>query len=137
LWSRRSRPLQPENHLDSANARDASLRRFVPARSGIQGNNVRQAIHRTIGVVAKLFYRPIGLAFGIVGGILAGRFFKQLWKLFSDKEETPKAKESEYGWRELLPAALLEGAIFGLVKAAVDRGGARAFERLTGTWPGD
>ena len=87
--------------------------------------------------MATLFYRPFGSALGILGGILAGRAFKQLWKILSDKGETPKARESEYGWREVLPAALLEGAIFGLVKAAVDRGGARAFERLTGTWPRD
>jgi Protein of unknown function (DUF4235) len=87
--------------------------------------------------VAKLVYRPFGLLFSVLGGILAGVAFKQLWKVFSDEDEPPKAKESAYGWKEILPAALLQGAIFGLVKAAIDRGGARAFERLTGTWPGD
>jgi uncharacterized protein DUF4235 len=87
--------------------------------------------------VAKLIYRPLGLVFSIVGGLLAGVVFKQMWKLVSDEEEAPKAKESEYGWREVLPAAALEGAIFGLVKAAVDRGGAQGFEKLTGRWPGD
>ena len=34
---------------------------------------------------------------------------------------------------KLLVAALLQGAIFGLVKAAVDRAGAAGFERATGT----
>jgi hypothetical protein len=87
--------------------------------------------------VAKLIYRPFGLLFSVLAGVLAGVVFKQLWKLFSHQEETPKAKESEYGWRAVLSAALLEGAIFGLVKAAVDRGGARGFQKLTGTWPGD
>ena len=29
------------------------------------------------------------------------------------------------------------GAIFALVKAAVDRGAAEGTRRLTGTWPGD
>lgn len=87
--------------------------------------------------MAKLIYRPFGLLFSVLGGILAGMVFKQMWKIFSDEKDAPKAKESEYGWREILPAAMLQGAVFGLVKAAIDRSGARAFERLTGTWPGD
>jgi Protein of unknown function (DUF4235) len=86
---------------------------------------------------SKLIYRPFGLVFSILGGILAGAVFKQVWKRVSGKEDPPKPKESEYGWRELLPAAVLQGALFGLVKAAVDRSGARAFEKLTGSWPGD
>jgi hypothetical protein len=87
--------------------------------------------------VARLIYRPFGLLFSVLGGILAGVAFKQLWKIVAHEEEAPKATDSEYGWREVLPAAMLEGAIFGLVKAAVDRGGARAFQKATGTWPGD
>lgn len=87
--------------------------------------------------MAKLIYRPFGLLFSILGGLLAGAAFRQVWKRVSGKEGSPKPKESEYGWRELLPAAALQGALFGLVKAAVDRSGARAFERLTGSWPGD
>jgi hypothetical protein len=87
--------------------------------------------------MAKLVYRPLGLIFSIVGGLLAGVVFKQIWKLVSHEKDAPKAKESEYGWREVLPAAALEGAIFGLVKAGVDRGGAQGFQKLTGAWPGD
>jgi hypothetical protein len=55
----------------------------------------------------------------------------------SDEGDPPKPKESAYGWRELLAASMLQGALYGLVKAAVDRGGARTFESLTGVWPGD
>ena len=87
--------------------------------------------------MAKLIYKPLGIAFGVLGGILAGTIFKQIWKLIADEEDAPKAKESEYGWGEVLPAAALQGAIFALVKAAIDRGGARGFEKLTGVWPGD
>ena len=87
--------------------------------------------------MAKLIYRPFGLLFSVLGGLLAGAAFRQVWKRVSGKESSPKPKESAYGWRELLPAAALQGALFGLVKAAVDRSGARAFERLTGSWPGD
>jgi hypothetical protein len=37
----------------------------------------------------------------------------------------------------MLMAAALQGAIYALVKATIDRAGAQAFERLTGEWPGD
>jgi Protein of unknown function (DUF4235) len=85
----------------------------------------------------KLLYKPLGIAFGVLGGILAGSVFKQIWKKVADEEDAPKATERERGWGEVLPAAALQGAIFALVKAAVDRGGAQGFEKLTGAWPGD
>jgi hypothetical protein len=85
----------------------------------------------------KVLYKPLGLLISVLGGILASTIFKQIWKRVSGEEESPKATESEYGWKEILPAAAAEGAVFGLVKAAVDRGGAQGFEKLTGVWPGD
>jgi hypothetical protein len=85
----------------------------------------------------KLLYKPLGIVFGVIGGMIGGAIFKQVWKLVSDQDDAPKAKESEYGWGEVLPAAALQGAIFALVKAAIDRGGARGFQKLTGVWPGD
>jgi len=84
-----------------------------------------------------LIYKPLGILFGVLGGLLGGVVFKQIWKRISDQEDAPKARESEYSWGEVLPAAALQGAIFALVKAAVDRGGAEGFKRLTGVWPGD
>ena len=87
--------------------------------------------------MAKLAYRPFGLLFSVLGGLLAGAVFKQVWKRVSDKEDPPKPKQSEYGWRELLAAAAFQGALFGLAKAAIDRSGARTFEKITGSWPGD
>jgi hypothetical protein len=87
--------------------------------------------------MAKVFYTPVSLLFSVLGATAAGAAFKQVWKRISDEEEAPKALESEYGWREVLPAAALQGAIFALVKAAIQRGGAKGFERVTGVWPGD
>jgi Protein of unknown function (DUF4235) len=85
----------------------------------------------------KLLYKPFGIIFGVLGGLIGGVIFKQIWKLVAGEEDAPRAKESEYGWGEVLPAAALQGAIFALVKAAVDRGGAHGFQKLTGVWPGD
>jgi predicted metal-dependent enzyme (double-stranded beta helix superfamily) len=87
--------------------------------------------------MAKLLYKPLGITFGVLGGILAGALFKQVWKLVASEEDAPQATEKERGWGEVLPAAALQGAVFALVKAAVDRSGAEGFERLTGAWPGD
>jgi hypothetical protein len=81
-------------------------------------------------------YKPLGLVFSILGGIVAGMIFKQIWKLVAGGDEPPRARESEYSWREVIPAAAVQGAVFGVVKALVDRGGARGFEKLTGVWPG-
>ena len=84
-----------------------------------------------------LLYKPFGILFGVLGGLIGGAVFKQVWKLVSGEDDAPAAKESEYSWAEVLPAAALQGAIFALVKAAVDRGGAQGFQKLTGVWPGD
>ncbi len=87
--------------------------------------------------MAKALYTPIGIVFGVLGGMVGGAIFKQVWKLVTDQDDAPAARESEYTWAEVLPAAAVQGAIFAVVKAAIDRGGARGFERLTGVWPGD
>lgn len=87
---------------------------------------------------AALLYRPVGLASGVIGGLIAGVVFKQLWKRFTPTHaaDAPKALDSAYSWKEIMAAAIVQGAIFSLVKAVIDRGGARAFERVTGQWPG-
>jgi hypothetical protein len=86
---------------------------------------------------AKLAYRPVGLLAGVLAGLVSGAVFKQVWKHVSDAEDAPSALKSEYRMREVVIAAALHGAIFAATKAAIDRAGARAFTRLTGSWPGD
>jgi predicted metal-dependent enzyme (double-stranded beta helix superfamily) len=85
--------------------------------------------------VKKLLYKPLSLATGIAGGILASVVFKQVWKHIADEPDPPDATDQDKGWGEVLTAAALQGAIFALVKAAVDRGGAVGVKRLSGTWP--
>ncbi|MBT2526486.1 DUF4235 domain-containing protein [Streptomyces sp. ISL-99] len=85
---------------------------------------------------SKVAYKPVGLVLGAVSGALAGALFKQVWKVIGHDEDAPDATDQERGWREIVIAAAVQGAIFAAVKAAVDRGGATAVHRLTGTWPG-
>ena len=83
----------------------------------------------------KLAYKPVGLLGGIAAGALAGFIFKQVWKLAAGDDDAPNATDEERGWGEILAAAAIQGAIFAVVKAAVDRGGATGVRRLTGDWP--
>jgi hypothetical protein len=93
----------------------------------------------TAGTSAKILYRPIGLAGSVIGGLVAGQVVQQLWKHGTpgDKADPPKPLESEYRLGEILLAAAVQGVVFSLVKALVNRGGARLFQRWTGEWPGD
>ncbi|MGW7196112.1 DUF4235 domain-containing protein [Streptomyces chryseus] len=85
---------------------------------------------------SKVAYKPVGMVLGAVSGALAGAVFKQVWKVIGHDEDAPDATDEERGWREILIAAAVQGAIFAAVKAAVDRSGATTVRRLTGTWPG-
>ncbi|MBT2392013.1 MULTISPECIES: DUF4235 domain-containing protein [Streptomyces] len=85
---------------------------------------------------SKVAYKPVGFALGAVSGAVAGAAFKQVWKVIGHDDDAPDATDQDRSWREVLIAAMLQGAIFAVVKAAVDRGGATAVHRLTGTWPG-
>lgn len=88
---------------------------------------------------AKLLYRPFGLVGSVVGGIAAGQVFKQVWKVATPKDvdHAPRALESRYGAGQVILASAAQGAVFAAVKTAVDRGGARLFQRWTGEWPGE
>lgn len=85
---------------------------------------------------SKVAYKPVGMAMGALSGVLAGAMFKQVWKRLGHEEDAPDATDEHRTWREVVSAAVVQGAIFAGVKAAVDRGGATATRRLTGTWPG-
>ncbi|MFE5143747.1 DUF4235 domain-containing protein [Streptomyces fagopyri] len=85
---------------------------------------------------SKIAYKPVGLALGAASGMIAGAAFKQAWKVFGHENDAPDATDEDRRWREVLLAAALQGVLFATVKAAVDRGGAAALRRLTGTWPG-
>lgn len=85
----------------------------------------------------KFMYKPLSLAASVAGGLIASAIFKQVWKLIADEDDAPKATSRDYGWGSVLAAAAIQGAIFAVVKAAIDRGGAEGVRKLTGEWPGD
>jgi predicted metal-dependent enzyme (double-stranded beta helix superfamily) len=85
--------------------------------------------------LGKVAYRPVGLLLGMGAGLLAGAVFRQVWKMTAGDGDAPDPTDEERGWGEILAAAALQGAIFAVVRAAVDRGGAVGVRRMTGNWP--
>jgi Protein of unknown function (DUF4235) len=85
----------------------------------------------------RALYKPLGALMGALGGVVAGALFKRIWRIFSDEPKPPTATQAGRSWKEVLAAAAIQGAVFALVKAVVDRGGATAFEKATGVWPGE
>ncbi|QYX75556.1 DUF4235 domain-containing protein [Streptomyces akebiae] len=80
-------------------------------------------------------YKPIGFALGWVSGAVASAAFRKTWKLIRHEDDAPDALDRDRGWGEILLAAAVQGAIFAVVRSAVDRTGAKAIERSTGVWP--
>jgi hypothetical protein len=62
--------------------------------------------------------------------------FEGLWGIF-DHEEAPDPKHREIDLKKLIPALVLEGAIFRAVRGLFDHGSRRAFTKVTGSWPGE
>jgi hypothetical protein len=89
-----------------------------------------------VSKVGKVAYKPVGLLLGIGAGAIAGFVFKEVWKRVSGDDDAPNATDEDRGWGEILAAAALQGAIFAVVKAVVDRGGASGVRKITGEWPG-
>jgi uncharacterized protein DUF4235 len=83
----------------------------------------------------KLLYKPFGIIFGVLAGLLSKKIFEAVWGIF-DKEEPPKPTTQQTTWQKVLGAAVVEGVTFKVTRAAVDRAGANGFARLTGFWPG-
>src|SRR5215212_265662 len=83
----------------------------------------------------KLLYKPFGIIFGILAGVVSKKIFEAVWGIF-DKEEPPKPTTLEATWPKVIGAAVVEGVTFKVTRAAVDRAGASGYARLTGTWPG-
>ncbi|MFD7921683.1 DUF4235 domain-containing protein [Streptomyces sp. NPDC059740] len=85
--------------------------------------------------MAEKLFKIVTLVVGLFGGVIAGALFKQVWKRTAGEEEAPSPTDEDTTWKEMLPAAALQGALAGVVRACLSRGGASAVRKLTGTWP--
>ncbi len=84
----------------------------------------------------KLIYKPFGIIMGILAGLVSKRIFDFIWTKIDD-EDPPKATTEVSPLPKVLAAAALQGVTFKVVRAGVDRAGARGYQHLTGVWPGE
>lgn len=86
--------------------------------------------------MSKLLFIP----FSVIGGILAGAIGKKTFDLIwgaIDNEEAPEPKYREISFAKLVAALVLEGAIFRAIRGLIDHGTRHAFQKVTGSWPGE
>lgn len=85
---------------------------------------------------SKILYKPLSIVTSVAGGLLAGKLFTEVWQRVSHTDqEPPEPKDLTRSTREALIAAAVQGLIFGLVRAAVDRAGAKGYQKLTNEDP--
>jgi hypothetical protein len=82
--------------------------------------------------VSKAMYLPLQIATSVAGGLLAGKVFTEVWQRVSPSDqEPPDPKDLDRSGREAITAAALQGLVFGLVRALVDRAGAHGYRAVT------
>ena len=86
--------------------------------------------------MTKLLFTPFSVLGGILAGALGKKAFEALWGVFDD-HEAPDPQHRDISFKKLIPALVLQGAIFRTVRGLFDHGARQAFQRLTGSWPGE
>ncbi|MBU3750221.1 MAG: DUF4235 domain-containing protein [Mycobacterium sp.] len=84
-----------------------------------------------MNALSKALYLPLSVVTSVTGGLLAGAVFSRVWKQVSDSDEgPPDPKDLNRSGREAILAAALQGLVFGIVRAAVDRMSARGYRAV-------
>ena len=87
--------------------------------------------------VVTVSYKAVDLIASLIGGLLVGLIFNRAWSIIEQGDDAPKPTDEQRGWREILLAAGLQGAIFALIKATAERVLAKGTRKVTGIWPGE
>lgn len=85
--------------------------------------------------MARLLFVPFSIVGSLLAGLAGRKAFDKVWALIDDEQPPDPGEELEPVQRVLL-AAVLQSAVFALVRALFDRQARRTFQRLFGTWPG-
>jgi len=86
--------------------------------------------------MSKVLFLPFSIASSLLAGLIGKKVFAAIWSVF-DNEEPPEPKHHYVSWKKIIPALILEGAIFRAVRGIVDRAARTAYSRATGAWPGE
>jgi len=89
-----------------------------------------------MSAMSKAMYLPLQIAISVAGGLLASKVFTEIWQRVSPSDqEPPDPKDLDRSGREAIAAAAMQGLIFGMVRAAVDRAGAHGYRAVTNESP--
>ncbi|KUH92670.1 DUF4235 domain-containing protein [Mycobacterium sp. IS-3022] len=80
---------------------------------------------------AKTMSKPLSIASSVVGGLIAGKIFTEVWQRINPEDEEPDPKDLSRSAREVFIAAAIQGLIVGLIRAALARAQAKGFHALT------
>jgi hypothetical protein len=86
--------------------------------------------------MSKFLFIPVSVIGGILAGAAGKKTFELIWAAFDD-EEAPEPKHREISFVKLVAALILEGAIFRAIRGLIDHGSRHAFQKMTGSWPGE
>ena len=86
--------------------------------------------------MSKFLFIPFSVLGGMLAGVIGKKTFELIWGAFDD-EDAPEPKHREISLVKLIVALLVQGAIFRAVRGLVAHGSRHAFQKLTGSWPGE
>ena len=86
--------------------------------------------------MSKFLFIPFSVLGGMLAGVIGKKTFELIWGAFDD-EDAPEPKHREISLVKLIVALLVQGALFRAVRGLVDHGSRHAFQKLTGSWPGE
>ena len=86
--------------------------------------------------MSKILFIPFSVIGGILAGVIGKKTFEMIWGAFDDAE-APEPKHREIPFLKLVVALVLEGAIFRAIRGLIDHGTRHAFQKMTGSWPGE
>ena len=84
----------------------------------------------------KLLYKPFSLLASLLAARIGKTVFRSLWSRI-EEADPPSATAANASLSKVVAASALEAATMASVAAAAHRASARAFEWLTGVWPGE
>ncbi|KUI43947.1 hypothetical protein AU197_21350 [Mycobacterium sp. IS-1590] len=84
---------------------------------------------------AKAMYKPLSMVSSVVGGLIAGKIFTEIWQRVNPDDEEPDPEDLSRSTKEVFIAAAIQGLLIGVVRAALARGQAKSFHALTAENP--
>jgi hypothetical protein len=86
--------------------------------------------------MTKLLFIPFSVIGGMIAATVSKKTFEALWSLLDD-HQAPEPQHRNVSLLKLISALVLQGAIFRAIRGLFDHGTRQAFQRLTGSWPGE